>query len=123
MWSRKTQGHSVLIISKSNTKEWFTALIFFGVCYIILLITLKKFTDSTVPEADAFTSAAAFTGMWLMNKKKIENWIWWIVTNLVSIPLNFYKHLVFTSFQYLVFLILAIMGYLTWKKKLHNRHA
>ena len=68
--------------------------------------------------ADAFTSAAAFTGMWLMNKKKLENWTWWILTNLASIPLNFYKHLVFTSFQYLVFLVLAIMGYITWKKKL-----
>lgn len=52
-----------------------------------------------------------------MTKKKLENWIWWIMVNLASIPLNFYKHLVFSSFQYFVFLILAIMGYITWKKK------
>ena len=55
-----------------------------------------------------------------MNKKKLENWTWWIITNLASIPLNFYKHLVFTSFQYLVFLILAVMGYITWRKKIRH---
>jgi len=118
LWARKKDGHSVLIITKSDSKDWRNALIFFTFCWIILLIVLKKFTDSTVPLADAFTSAAAFTGMWLMNKKKLENWTWWIITNLASIPLNFYKHLVFTSFQYLVFLVLAIMGYISWRKKL-----
>ena len=123
MWSRKKEGHSTLVITKSTAADWRNAVIFFGIGFIILFLLLKNFTDSTVPEADAFTSAAAFTGMWLMNKKKIENWIWWIITNLASIPLNFYKHLVFTSFQYLVFLILAVMGYITWRKKLSPTHA
>ena len=123
MWSKKSQGHTTLIITKSNRKDWTNTFIFFGICFLILFMVLKIFTDSTVPLADAFTSGAAFTGMWLMNKKKLENWIWWIITNLVSIPLNFYKHLVFTSFQYLVFLILAIMGYITWKNKLNFKHA
>ena len=123
MWARKSGGHTTLIITKSTQKDWRNASIFFGICYVTLFFILKKFTDSTVPQADAFTSAAAFTGMWLMNKKKVENWIWWIITDLASIPLNFYKHLVFTSFQYLVFLILAVMGYITWKKKLNLEHA
>ena len=122
MWTRKKEGHSTLIITKSNTKDWLSTFIFFGICWAVLYFVLKKFTDSTVPMADSFTSAAAFTGMWLMNKKKIENWIWWIITDLASIPLNFYKHLVFTSFQYLVFLILAFMGYFTWMKKLQHRN-
>ncbi len=108
----------ILKITASNRKNWRNALIFFFVCWSLLYIVLKHFTDSTVPVADSFTSAAAFTGMWLMNKKKLENWIWWIITDLASVPLNFYKHLVFASFQYLVFLVLAIMGYLTWKKKI-----
>ena len=120
MWGRKQEGHTTLKITNSNKKDWITAFIFFGICYVLLYMILKNFTDSTVPQADAFTSAAAFTGMWLMNKKKTENWIWWIITDLASIPLNFYKHLVFTSFQYLVFLILAIMGYIAWRKKLSH---
>jgi nicotinamide mononucleotide transporter len=118
MWAKKKDGSNALIITKSNGKDWRNGMIFFASCWVILFFVLKKFTDSTVPFADAFTSAAAFTGMWLMNKKKLENWIWWIITDLASIPLNFYKHLAFTSFQYLVFLILAIMGYISWKNKI-----
>jgi nicotinamide mononucleotide transporter len=118
MWSKKQQGQSRLKIGSSTAREWGQAFAFFAVCFAVLFFVLKKFTDSTVPAADSFTSAAAFTGMWLMNKKKLENWIWWIITDIASIPLNFYKHLVFTSFQYLVFLILAIMGFITWKKKI-----
>jgi nicotinamide mononucleotide transporter len=121
MWSRKTDGKSALHITASSKKDWINSLVFFSVCWAVLYLLLSRFTDSTVPIADSFTSAAAFTGMWLMNKKKLENWTWWIITDLASIPLNFYKHLVFTSFQYLVFLILAIMGYITWRKKI--RHA
>jgi nicotinamide mononucleotide transporter len=118
MWARKTEGKTVLHITASSRKDWIYSLIFFFVCWAILYFLLSRFTDSTVPIADSFTSGAAFTGMWLMNKKKLENWTWWIITNLASIPLNYYKHLVFTSFQYLVFLILAVMGYITWRKKI-----
>ncbi len=118
MWSRKKEGSEILHITKSNKKEWIQSIIFFIICWIILFVVLKNFTDSTVPQADAFTSAAAFTGMWLMNKKKVENWIWWIITNIASIPLNYYKGLAFTSFQYIVLLALAIAGLTEWTKKL-----
>lgn len=120
MWSAKKNGHAKLIITKSTGQDWVITLLIFIGCWAILFILLKKFTDSTVPSADAFVSGAAAVGMWLMNKKKLENWIWWIITNLASIPLNFYKHLAFTSFQYLVFLILAIMGYISWSKKIQH---
>jgi len=118
MWSRNTGGKPMLRITASSGKDRINSILFFLVCWIILYFLLHRFTDSTVPVADSFTSAAAFTGMWLMNKKKLENWTWWIITDLASLPLNFYKHLVFTSFQYLVFLILAVMGYITWRKKI-----
>ena len=120
MWSRKKEGSEILHITKSNKKEWIQSIIFFIVCWIILFVVLKNFTDSTVPQADAFTSAAAFTGMWLMNKKKVENWIWWIITNIASIPLNYYKGLAFTSFQYIVLLVLAIAGLKEWTKKVNQ---
>jgi nicotinamide mononucleotide transporter len=118
MWAQKKEGQTILRITKSSGKDWRNAGLFFFVCWVILFFALKKFTDSTVPQADSFTSAAAFTGMWLMNKKKLENWTWWIITDLASVPLNFYKHLVFLSSQYAVFLVLAIMGYISWKKQL-----
>jgi nicotinamide mononucleotide transporter len=118
MWSRKTDGKKTLNITASSKKDWRDALLFFTVFWLALYALLSRFTDSTVPIADSFTSAAAFTGMWLMNKKKLENWTWWIITDLASVPLNFYKHLVFASFQYLVFLILATMGYISWRNKI-----
>jgi nicotinamide mononucleotide transporter len=120
MWSKKKDGKAALSITSSSGKDWIQAIIFFSVCWMVLYALLSRFTDSTVPIADSFTSAAAFTGMWLMNRKKLENWIWWIITNLASVPLNFYKHLVFASFQYLVFLVLAVMGYITWRKKISH---
>ena len=56
--------------------------------------------------------------MWQMARKKVENWMWWVFTNIVSIPLYFYKGAVFTSFQYVVFTVLAVMGWIEWKKKM-----
>ena len=66
---------------------------------------------------DTITTAIFFSGMWLMAKRKIENWIFWIVGDIISIPLYLYKGLVLTSFQYLVFSLIAIAGYFSWKKK------
>lgn len=125
LWARKKEGGTGhrLQITKSSKKEWSVALLFFTVCYIVLFVVLKNFTNSTVPYADAFASASAYTGMWLMAKKKIENWIWWIITNLASIPLYFIKGAVFTSFQYIVFLVLAVLGYIAWHKKLADERA
>lgn len=121
LWSRTSDGNSVLKITQSSRIEWRNTLIFFVLCLGVLYSILTKFTDSTVPLADAFASATAYTGMWLMARKKLENWLWWIATNITAIPLYFIKGFVFTSFQYLVFLLLAIWGYQEWRKKL-NQH-
>ena len=120
-WSRKTNSSKpVLQISTSTFRQWMLAIGFFLLCWAILYLILKQ-TDSTVPVADSFASATAYTGMLLMTRKKLENWIWWILTNLASIPLYFYKESVLTSFQYVVFLILAVMGFISWQRKI--RHA
>src|SRR5215467_14782591 len=116
VWSRKKAG-KVLPISYNNKKDWTISITFFFISWVVLYYVLKNHTNSTVPWGDSFASAAAYTGMWQMARKKVENWIWWIITNLASIPLYFYKGAVFTSFQYLVFLILAIMGLTAWVHK------
>lgn len=119
LWSRTSKtGTKDLVITSSSVKEWGFAIGFFALCYMVLFFILKKYTNSTVPFADAFASASAYTAMWLMARKKLENWLWWMLTNLASIPLYFIKGAVFTSFQYVVFLILSIAGYLAWKKKM-----
>jgi nicotinamide mononucleotide transporter len=125
LWARKNdQQQHVLKITRSSRKEWGQEMAFFGFFYIVVyfpLVFLKKgFAPLAIPWADAFASATAYTGMWLMAKKKVESWNWWIATNAASIPLYFVKHLVFTSVYYFILLIMAVSGLLEWRRRAKN---
>jgi nicotinamide mononucleotide transporter len=120
LWSGKKDGQTALHITRSTRTEWGRSLAFFSACWLALYLILKHWTDSSVPLADAFASAAAYTGMYLMTRKKLENWLWWTITNIASIPLYFSKGFVFTGFQYLVFLVLSVMGYLEWRRRVEQ---
>ena len=91
--------------------------------FLVLTYLKKDFAPGAIPWADAFASATAFTGMWLMTKKKVESWYWWMATNIASIPLYYVKEYVFTSVYYLVLLIMAVWGLIEWKKKARLQHA
>ena len=122
LWAKKDKDHRpVLHITWSTRKQWISHLVFFASFYIVIFLCLsylkKEFAPGALPAADAFASATRFTGMWLMARKKIESWYWWIATNIASIPLYFVKGLVFTSFYYLVLLILAVLGLIEWINK------
>ena len=128
MWLKKDQKQEVVLhISFSNRKMWIYQILFFLFFYITLyfsLVYLKdNFFEGAIPWADAFASATAFTGMWLMTRKKVESWYWWIATNIASIPLYFVKELVFTSVYYLVLLVMAISGLTAWIKKANSQNA
>jgi nicotinamide mononucleotide transporter len=122
LWARKDQQqHHVVIITTSKKKEWIHQLLFYAVFYIAIFFTLvyikNSFGPGAIPWADAFASATAYTGMWLMAKKKVESWIWWIVTNSASVPLYFVKGFVFTSVYYFILLIMAIAGLIEWRRR------
>lgn len=126
LWTRKDdQRKPVVSITRSNKKEWVNQLLFFAAFYIVIFSALtylkKDFAPGAIPWADALASAAAFTGMWLMAKKKVESWYWWIATNIASIPLYFVKHYVFTSVYYFILLIMAIWGLIEWKKRANDQ--
>ena len=104
-------------ISRNDKKENLVAFLIMVISFAIIRFGLD-YTDSDVPGLDAFTTASAITGMWLMARKKIENWIYWIITDMVAVPLYLYKGLPLTSFQFLVFTILAIWGYFSWRRKI-----
>ena len=125
LWAKKdAQQHHLVNIQFSNAKQWVQQLLFFAVFYAAIFFILsyvkKSFAPGAIPWADAFASATAYTGMWLMARKKVESWIWWIATNLASIPLYFVKHYVFTSVYYLVLLILAVAGLMEWTERKKN---
>lgn len=121
LWAKKdNQQKPVLHITSSTSKEWKQHLLLFTIFYVIIFSSitfLKKYFGGAIPWADAFASATAYTGMWLMAKKKVESWWWWIATNIASVPLYFVKGLVFTSVYYIVLLILAVSGLLVWRRK------
>ncbi|TSA58438.1 MAG: nicotinamide riboside transporter PnuC [Sediminibacterium sp.] len=127
LWAKKdnTQHKPVLAITYSNKKEWLQQLAFFAVFYLVIYFSLtglkKSFPPEAIPWADAFASATAYTGMWLMARKKVESWIWWIATNVASIPLYFIKGYAFTSVQFLVLLVLAVAGLMAWQKKANKQ--
>lgn len=122
LWARRNnqQEHAVLI-TWSTKKQWLGELLFFAAFYVAIFASLtylkKDFAPGAIPWADAFASSTAFTGMWLMARKKVESWYWWIATNIASIPLYFVKHFVFTSVYYFILLVMAVWGLLEWRKK------
>ncbi|MEK0422570.1 MAG: hypothetical protein RLZ95_480 [Bacteroidota bacterium] len=125
LWTRKKEDKTLALqITNSNIREWLQQLGFFATFYIVIYAALSfaktAFAPEAIPWADAFASATAYTGMWLMAKKKVESWIWWILTNIASIPLYFIKGYAFTSVQFLILLILAIAGWMSWKEKAKN---
>lgn len=119
VWSFKVSGENVVIATSKKDDVAKSIFIFFSTIVIISCIyvyfdRMRNMTDYL----DTFTTAIFFTAMWLMANKKIEHWIFWIIGNLISIPLYFVKGLGFSSIQFTIFLILAIIGYMEWKKNL-----
>jgi len=122
-WTRKDADAKPIAITWNSKTEQITmaSLTIVGFLIIFGLIWLLKQNDleyiqSYTPYVDSFTTSIFLIAMLLMAMKRVENWIYWIIGNIISIPLYFVKGLVFTSFQYAVFLVLAIKGYYEWKK-------
>jgi nicotinamide mononucleotide transporter len=125
LWARRDQQQRPVVhIRFSTRKEWlqqlFFFLFFYAAVYFSLVYLKQLFASGAIPWADAFASATAYTGMWLMAKKRVESWYWWMATNIASIPLYFVKGLVFTSIYYVVLLILAVAGLAEWKQRAHK---
>jgi len=122
LWAKKDQQHHhVVVVTRSTRREVFHQLLFFSFFYVVIFFALSylqiSFAPGVIPWADAFASATAFTGMWLMAKKKVESWYWWMATNIASIPLFFVKDYMLTSVFYFVLLIIAFWGLAEWKKR------
>ncbi|MCM4156353.1 nicotinamide riboside transporter PnuC [Gramella sp. AN32] len=122
IWTRKVDAeHFTPITSTTKKEQVLSVLIFIGTLIFVFAVYeyFNKWNNWTA-YVDTVTTAIFFVGMWLMAKRKIENWIYWIIGDIISVPLYFYKGLTFTSLQYLVFSIIAIYGYKAWKKNLRN---
>lgn len=121
IWTRKAHAKITPISSATAKEKKMSVLIFCATLVFVFLVyhSADKWTSWTA-YIDTVTTSIFFVGMWLMAKRKMEHWLFWIVGDIISVPLYFYKGLTFTSFQYLIFTIIAIYGYFAWKKILHK---
>jgi len=121
-WSRK-KGDTILVpISRTTRKEKIIGIILCLATMIVTYLVYQAFNSEIKVEnyIDIFTSGLFFTAMWFMATKKLENWTLWIIADLITVPLYAYRGLGILSLQYLIFTILAIQGYLAWKKSLNK---
>jgi nicotinamide mononucleotide transporter len=121
VWHRK-KGGVERPISRASALEWgYASFLFVGAILFVIAVYsyFDKFNVWTA-YVDTFTTAVFFVAMWLMARKKWEHWHFWIIGNLISIPLYWYKGLTFTAFQYILFTIIAVLGCQSWKNNLSN---
>lgn len=121
-WTRKKGEVEAFPIATISNREKRIAIIIFIFTVSMVVLVYQYFDKFTTWYAylDTFITGIFFVGMWLMAKRKIENWVFWIIGDVVSIPLYFEKGYTFTSLQYIIFTILAVSAYIEWKKILNN---
>lgn len=122
VWTRKIDADHFTPITIVSSKEKQISVVIFIATLVFVYVVYSAFDKWTnwTAYVDTLTTAIFFVGMWLMAKRKIENWIFWIIGDVISVPLYFYKGLTFTSLQYLIFTVIAIFGYFAWKKHLNK---
>ncbi len=140
LWSKSSEDNIHVEVSWATRKEWiFAGLLFFISIFLVTLVYYyKPFIDNHFSMEnvqlglyhldwanwlDVIVTAIFLVGMWLMAKRKIENWIFWIVGDIICVPMMIYKGLGITSIQFFVFTAMAVIGYLEWKKGHRLQHA
>ncbi len=120
LWTRKVDETHFVPITRTtkNEKKW-SILLFVGtIIFVSVVYFLADRFNVWTAYVDTITTAIFFVGMWLMAKKKLENWVYWIVGDIITVPLYWYKGLIFSSLLYFLLTIIAIYGYKAWKKNL-----
>lgn len=118
-WARK-KGQPPVRPSYSNRVEWGVTILISGLGTLLLYVLLKYCTPSTVPFWDAWVSATAWAGTWLLTRRKIENWIILNVSNAFAVPLLLYKHLPLFAALTVFLFVVAILGYLSWRREIRS---
>ena len=119
----KRKGEPPLAITRSGKRDWSITSLIVVVGFLILYYCLSRWTNSTVPAWDAWVSATAWAGMWLLAKRKIENWILLNISNAFAIPLLLYKHLPLYTVLTVILFVVAVQGYFRWRRIMNDEQA
>ena len=122
-WTRKSHNHEYTPITKIKEADIKIILIIIisSALFVSYLYSFFDKWSGLVSYIDILTTAIFFVGMWLMARRKIESWFFWILGDVISVPLYFVKGLAFSSFQYLIFTLIAVAGYYKWKSIYNNK--
>ena len=113
-FGKKEDGKSELKIVHTSVRQAVVLAVISILIFVPIYFILVKYTDSTVPFCDTFTTALSITALWMLAKKHVEQWLVWIVIDAVSSGLYLYKELYFTAVLYAVFTVVAVYGYKKW---------
>lgn len=113
-------GDGSLQITRTPGRIYLPLVLIFTTIFVIIGYILSRFTDSTVPWADAFTTALSIVAMWLLARKYVEQWLVWIVADVSCAVLYVYKDLWFTAGLYLVYSVVAVLGYRQWRRLMRS---
>lgn len=118
VWRLGAEQHQELPITHLPTQKMLPLGLIGSACFVVIGVLLSQYTDSTVPWLDSFTTALSIIGMWMLARKYVEQWLIWIVVDLVSAGLYLYKDLDFTAALYLLYAVIALFGYKKWKEQI-----
>ncbi|WP_179467186.1 nicotinamide riboside transporter PnuC [Chryseobacterium sp. H1D6B] len=138
LWNKNSKDHIHVEVTWASKKEWIFASILFivSLTFVTFIYYYKPYIDNKFSMEganlglyhldwanwlDVLTTSIFLVGMWFMAKQRIENWIFWIIGDFICMPMMIFKELGITSVQYLVFTIMAILGYLNWKKSFKEK--
>ena len=121
-WSRGKQADKKeLTVSKLTPVLFGKLVLVSGVIYAIIAYVLVNFTDGAIPYWDAFTTALNIVATWMLARKILEQWLFWVVVNSVSFGLYIYKDLKFTAILFFFYTTMAVVGYFQWKKDMKDQ--
>jgi nicotinamide mononucleotide transporter len=120
MWLTKREGTKVRPTRKITSRLTFILSVFLVVMTLLWGYVLQTYTDASIPYADAFIATLSLIAQYLLSSKVLENWLIWIAVDVMSVAMYAYKDLYAVAFLYLIFLFIAIAGYVGWKRALHT---
>lgn len=116
-WHREREGNKAGI-RRTPVAWWLPIIAVTGVIHGVIYLILITFTDSTVPFFDAMTTALCITAMWMLSRKHLEQWLVWLLVDVITTGLYIYKSLYVTAVLYALYSVLAVVGYLKWRREM-----
>ncbi len=118
VWLRGEKRSEKRVDIQHTPKQWILPLVLvYALLHVALYFLLTEFTDSRVPFFDSMSTALSVVAMWMLSRKLVEQWLVWLVVDMISVGLYFYKGIPITALLYTLYCALAVAGYMRWRKQ------